>query len=244
MIRHVLPLLALLVAVALPPAAAQAQSVCPKELVVDGRVLERVRVQHEVKLPELEGERDAAIPTCDAEDPTEPTTVKTFADVPAAVAVMFDDDLYVAAGSLVQMSGHPVHDAVYQTASEPSYRRNECRPEPGTVDGTVVDDGSLTIQQKHGTVRLVVDAQTRYVDRPPTQPLIEGQKVSVRTSRCGPRHVADAITLVDGPLPARTFEPKAPVDEGTPGWLTPVGIAVAVAAAGIVAMRRRRTTAA
>jgi hypothetical protein len=240
MIRTLSLLLALLFLVALP-SAAHAQAACPKEVIVDGRLLERVKVKEEVKLPRLGGERAAAIPTCKDSDPTERTTVKTFRDVPATVAVMLEEDVYVAVGSLVQMSGHPLHDAVYQTSGEPTYRRNECVPQPAPITGTIETDGSLAINQGEGTERLIVDAQTRYADRPPTQPLLEGQKVSVRASKCGPRHVADSITLVGGPVEPRTFAPKAPVENGAPGWVIPAVIAVVALLAAFIARRRRST---
>lgn len=236
MIRLALAL-AVLLLVALPSAASA--QVCPKELVVDGRLMERLKVKEEDRLPARGAERDVQVPTCDPDAPTEPATAQTLDGVDPTIAVLMDDDLYVATGSLVQLAGHPVHDAIYRTADEPAYRRDECRPLGAPTTGTVEIDGTLTLHQGEGTTRLVVDADTRFASGPASQVLLKGQRVSVAASECGPRKVADVITLVGGALPPREFTPATQTEDEASGWMFGVGAIALVAAGGVLFWRRR-----
>jgi hypothetical protein len=99
--------------------------------------------------------------------------------------------------SLTIIGTHPLHAAFHGRPGAPSYRSGrDCQPYRTVVRGRVTEDGVLRIRTTRRTVFVSVDAATRFTNRPGYEPVLEGQRLRVATSRCGPRRVADRVTFL------------------------------------------------
>ena len=181
--------------------AEEASAGCISAVVVDERLLVGGVVQHPDQLPPRQGKRDAIFPACNdgggpiAED--QEGTVRRLRGMPARIAVTGaePDSVYVDEGSLTIIATHPLHGAFHGRPGAPSYRSGrECRPYRTAVRGEVLRDGVLRIRTADRVFS--VDAATRFTNRPVYEPVLEGQRLRVATSRCGPRRVADRVTFV------------------------------------------------
>ncbi len=232
--------------------APQADASCIAALVVEGRVLigqGSVAASH---LPRAAGKHPAVEPACNdagQDDPDRAITVRTLEGLPPDVAVVRrgePTELYVAAGSLLGSSAHPLHRAVYGRGTRRSRRPQTCRREPRAVRGALVDESpwtgpKLALRTGRGTTVIATDARTRLTNRPAYEPLNPGQRLAVRTSICGSRRVADAIAFVGATVPLERVD----TDTGggvvgtdlDPRWI--VGLAyVMVMVALLLAARR------
>ena len=229
--------------------APAADASCAAAVVVEGRLLfghGSIAARH---LPRIGKQHPAVEPACNAEegddDPDRPISVLTLEGVPPDVAVVRrgrPTDLYIAEGSLLASSAHPLHRAVYGRTSRRSGRRRTCTRAPRAVRGTLTDDSlraPSTLALSSGTRTIVIrtDARTRLTNRPPYEPLNPGQRLTVHTSICGSRRVADAIAFV-GP----TVHPE-PVETDTGGggidarWMIALAYAAFIVAL-LLAVRR------
>lgn len=254
-----LAVLALAVVAALAAVAPEpARAMCVSSVVVDGHRL----IGHSADralLPPRGPEREVVDPACNDAgqgDPDRTVRARTLDGIPAAVAVVRGEHVFVDEDSLPVLGDHPLHRAIAAGHRQTSYRSDgTCRREEGAQRGTVAANAgtALELRRADRTVPISVDARTQIAGAPAYQPVRAGQRVTLRTSLCGPRRVADAIRLT-GPVPAA--ERRAPTarreatllaadtDAPTPWIAAAAGAGLALAALGAlsVARRRRRTT--
>jgi hypothetical protein len=240
---------------ALPAALADAPAPaasCVAAVVVDGRLLlghGNIAAAH---LPGVAEERRAIAPACNDETDDEDDrtiSVLTLDGVPPEVAVLRrggPTELYVAEGSLVVSSAHPLHRAVYRRTSRRSGRRRTCRREPRAVRGTLADDSmgtgrTLALRSGRRTIVIVADARTRLTNRPAYEPLNPGQRLAIRTSICGSLRVADTIAFDGGTVPPEPVETNT--GGGTeldPRWMVALAFVAAIFALLLAARRLGR----
>jgi hypothetical protein len=233
---------AALAAVAAPPPPA-AQAGCAAAVVVDGRLLFGTMTPRAGALPPPGAEHAAIRPACNDAGPPyagdEDTTVTTLRGVPPHVAVVADDGMYVAAGTLVALRAHPLHLARYGAPGRPSARPGRrCRPAPA-VEGraAAATDDTVRVRRGSGATFVRVDAATRMGNRPAFEPVTRGQRLSVRASRCGRDLVADEIRFVGATVTPAPYERFSVADATgrSDGWAIALllggALAILVAAA-------------
>ncbi|HXV58533.1 MAG TPA: hypothetical protein VD704_11745 [Gaiellaceae bacterium] len=144
---------------------------------------------------------DATVPRCPSggrcAPPEKTVTAYRVAGVPptaALVAPGHEDGVFLAHGTFAELPGHPLHEAVYGTATNPDYARR-CSERvvfhgvvdqvaPLRVEAEVPDAGVLV---EDGRAFLSVDAGTRIegFDRAGIPTLAPGDEVFVRARLCG-----------------------------------------------------------
>jgi hypothetical protein len=213
---------ALAATLALPPGA---RAACASAVVVDGRVLFGGELPPGARLPAAAGTHRAVSPACndtggDEQDTT--TTVTRLAGVPPRIAVTGRDrdTLFLADGTLLALATHPLHRAQFPSRREPSYREGRrCTPHRTPLDAIVLDGrGALRVRVGRRVALVNVDARTRITNRPAYQPVLPRQRLLLRTSRCGPRRVADRITFAGPPVTPEPYRAVAARDGHGPAW--------------------------
>lgn len=252
-----LAVLALALAASLSAAPQPAYAMCVSTVVVDGKALHGQQIDRSL-LPRRGPERQVVVPACNdagQDEPDRTGRARTLRGIPAAVAVVRGGSVYVDDDSLTVLGDHPLHRAIAAEDGPVSYReRHPCRREKRAQQGTVTKNAGTRLELRRpdrtAPVPVSVDAATRIAGRPAYQPIREGQRVTLRTSLCGPRRVADSI-LLTGPVPAAaTHDPSGRgarrLETGTTSpapWIAAgAGIALLPLAGFAVARRRRRTT--
>ena len=245
--------LALVVALAAGGALARApesSAACASAVVVDDRVLIGSIAEVPSRLPPPAGTYPAISPACNdtgGDEPDQDTTVVRLRGLPPRVAVRTRGRpivVYAANGSLLEIGSHPLHAGVFRSARTPSYREGRrCRPYRTPVRGRTVGDGALRLQTASGTVAVSVDVATRFTNRPAYEPVLEGQRLRVATSRCGPRRVADRVTFLGStPAPVAYGSDNRPAGSrglDLAGWQV-VLILLPRSAAGLIGLLWRR----
>ena len=225
---------------------------CAAAVVVDGSLLFGVGRIVERHLPALGERRGAVEPACndaESDEADRQVTVRTLDGLPPRAAVIGTDGLYLARGSLVVSSAHPLHRAVVRAGSEPDVRRRRCRRESGPRRGVLAETAfregrtmRLRLTTPQGPVTVRADELTRLTNRPAYEPLAKGQRVSVQVSACGGGRRADRIAFVGPTIDDERVETDsgggAP-DDIDLGWFFAAGF-VAVLAALFFAARRLR----
>jgi hypothetical protein len=223
-----------------------ASAACADQVVVDDRVLTGSEVDAPRRLPPAAGTYPAISPACNdtgGDEPGRETTVVRLRGVPPRIAVGRRGRpgvVYLADGSLARIGTHPLHAALFADPRTPSYRAHRrCRPFPSAVRGRVLEDGVLRVQIARRTVFVSADAATRFANRPAYEPVLQGQRLRMETSRCGPRRVADRVTFVGTappPEPIRTDgRAAAPQGPHLDDWQV-VLIGLAGATAGLIGL--------
>ena len=207
------PLILALLALAATAIPAHATS-CAHAVSVDGHVLEVLHAAGSSGLPGL-APIEAEIPECGHGGST-PIEVVPLQGVPPTVAVEYDHFLFVNRATLVAVAGHPLR------ALARAPERKRCEPGDAVLAGTVAEEGGdgFTVS---GRV-LEVDRRTRITNRPAHQPLLEGQRVKVRATRCRPHWFADRIAFV-----GRTVHPHDAEEPVSPAYLLIPAAALLVA---------------
>jgi hypothetical protein len=180
------------VVAALLGGAREARGSCVAAVVVDGWVLFGTYAD-EIELPPTTGRITAVDPACNDAGQNEPdgkTTVTRIEGVPANVAVVRGDTLYVVDGSLTAMRSHPLH---IPSGRAPRRGCGRARAVTGVVDRAGGDSLNLLAEGRDQLV--LVHARTRLTNRPAYQPLHVGQRVEVTLRRCRSRVFADRIAL-------------------------------------------------
>jgi hypothetical protein len=207
--------------------AEEASGACAAAVVVDRRVLFGAVVEYPDRLPPRESERVGSFPACNdtgGDEPDQQTTVVRLRGLPPRVAVAergSPDTVYLDEASLTAIGTHPLHAAQFGSPRKPSYREHrQCRPYRPAVRGEVLRGGVLRIRTARRIVLVDVDAATRFTNRPSYEPVREGQRLRLSTSRCGPQRVADRVTFV-GPAPTPGTDGLTPAHDGgfhVAGW--------------------------
>jgi hypothetical protein len=221
---------AVLLLAALPDRAASMS--CAAALVVDGRLLMGHGGVEARRLPPRERSVAAIEPGCSADD--RPTTVWTLRGVPPEVAVVHGSDLYVAEGSLTALADHPLH----AVSSRRPARRKSCAPRSplrGTVSYAGGDGIALVASGRELWVE--VDARSRMANRPAHQPVVTGQRLVVRASKCRRRTVADRIAFEGATMHPERVALRLGDDGGMPLWLVLVA-AMATLGLAVAAVER------
>jgi hypothetical protein len=204
-------------------ASAEARTSCASVLLVDGVVLWGISIEGD-PLPARGARSSALQPACGEDDVDRRVAVTALAGIPArfAVAPVEDDgSVYLVEGSVVELAQHPLHTTFFGDRGRPSLRRGgACRP-GGTVRGTVTEPEQSTRIPLTGGRIVRVDARTRIANRPAYQPILRGQRLRVRTSRCGSRSVADRIAFVGA-----TVQPERIARDAADGGGVPVSALV------------------
>jgi hypothetical protein len=215
-------------------------------VVVDGRVLMGAELESGARLPARVGPYPAVSPACNdtgGDEKDQRTTVNRLAGIPPRVAVAGRDGstLYSADGSLLQLATHPLHAARFSSRHEPSYReRRRCRPHRTPLRATVLYAGdALRVRLARRTVLVGVDSSSRITNRPAYEPVLPRQRLRLRTSRCGPRRVADRITFVGPSVTPEPYGTASVAGRSDDAWAI-VPILLVASAAGMIAYLARR----
>jgi hypothetical protein len=205
------------------PANAQAMS-CAAVLVVDGSLLFGVSIEHRPgRLPARGAPLRAIEPACGDDDEDRRVGVTALAAIPVHLAVAperEDTTIYMADGSMVELGNHPLHGAWYSDASRPSLRRGRSCTKMASLAGTVVHPAGFTwlrLKTAKGERTVRVDARSRIKNRPAYQPVLPGQRLSVRMVKCGRHRVADRIRFTGTTIRPKRYE-IAPDDDGGLAW--------------------------
>ena len=220
--------------------ASRASAGCLSAVVVDGQVLHGIAVDRP-GLPPRAGSLRAISPACNDGGPIEEdrrTTVVRVRGLPQRVAVLpsgRSDSVFVSPGTITFIGTHPLHRVLH--GRTPAYRH--CRPYRTDVRGRVEADGVLRIRTAERTVILEVDAATRFTNRPVYEPVLQGQRLRVMTSRCGPRRVADRVTFLGATPRREPYRRGIPASAGggfeVAGWQV-VLVLLFASAAGLLAV--------
>lgn len=207
--RRLLAVCAAVLPLAAAPDPATSMS-CASAVLVDGRLLFGQGQFRAGRLPPRGRSVRAILPGCG--DADRPTTVWTLRGLPRHIAVVRDGaglELYVAQHSLTPLAGHPLRAAFRQRPA----RRGDCASR-ATLRGSVTSpDGrgfGLDVSGRELYVR--VDARSRIANRRAYQPVLAGQRLVVRASRCGRQTLADRIAFRGATV--RPERVDASLDEG------------------------------
>ena len=229
--------------------AGPADAGCVAAVVVEGRLLIGHGSIATAHVPATAKEHRAIEPACNDAGQNErdrAISVLTLDGVPADIAVVrrgAPNMLYVAGGSLVVSSAHPLHRALYRRTGRRSDRRRACRREPRALRGTLAQASpsivsTLMLRRGRDTIAIEADPQTRLTNRPPYEPLRPGQRVVLQTSVCGSRRVADTIAFDGATVPPQPSETDTGGEAGLdPRWLI-AGAYVTVFVALLLGIRR------
>jgi hypothetical protein len=109
----------------------------------------------------------------------------------------------------VALASHPLHSAWFADARRPSLRRGQPCTKTASITGTVSHPGdftSLRLATPDGERTVRVDARSRITNRPAYQPVLQGQRLSVRMVRCGQHRVADQIRFMGATVRPKRHE--------------------------------------